>query len=245
MHAFPILALIASAASSSGAANGAAPPASAPFAVVELFTSEGCSSCPSADRLLSDLGREAEKGGRNVIALEFHVDYWDSPAWKDPWSDAAFSERQRGYAHSLESGLYTPQAVVNGRAECVGSDAARLRAEIDQALARAPHAVLEVEPVLEGGHPAIHYRAAGIPSGARVCAALTESGLSSHVKGGENAGRDLVHDGVVREFHAQTISEHESGTLRFAAASGPPRRIVVFVQDPKTLEILAATSVRL
>ena len=221
--------------------------AGAPFAMVELFTSEGCSSCPPADQLVSEIAREAAREGRNVIALEFHVDYWNSVAWMDRWSDAAHSERQRRYASSLGSEVYTPQAVVNGRLACVGSDRARLRQAIAAELKRPARAAISIESAPMSGHPAIRYRVTGASSEARMCAALTESGLSSRVLGGENAGRVLTHDGVVREFIARPLGEEPSGVVRFA--SGPnshhPRRVVLFVQDPSSLEILAAASLPL
>lgn len=223
----------------------AAPPARVPFAVVELFTSEGCSSCPPADRLLMQLERESAQSGRNVLALEFHVDYWNTPAWTDSFSDGAHSERQRRYAESLRTEVYTPQVVINGRSECVGSDASRVRGAIDAALARPAHAGLSIDSAIEEGHPAIRYRVSGAPPRALVCAALTESGIVTHVGGGENAGREVAHGSVVREFVSKPHGDANSGELRFhtAAASGHTRRIVVFVQDPSTLEILAAAAV--
>ena len=219
-------------------------PAAAPFAVVELFTSEGCSSCPPADHLLSEIARDAAREGRHVLALEFHVDYWNSAAWMDRWSDAAHSERQRRYASSLGSEVYTPQAVVNGRFACVGSDAARLRQAIATELNRPARAVITIEPATESGHPAIRYHVTGAQSEAWMCAALTESGLTSRVLGGENAGRVLTHDGVVREFIARRLGDEPSGVVRFASGttSNHPRRMVVFVQDPRSLQILAAAS---
>lgn len=99
--------------------------------VVELFTSQGCSSCPPADRLLTELaGRERE---RPVIALAFHVDYWNDLGWRDPFSSASATARQEAYARALGRGLYTPQLVVNGRAHAVGSR----RGEVERALGAA------------------------------------------------------------------------------------------------------------
>ena len=94
-----------------------------PFAVVELFTSEGCSSCPPADNLLGEIVKDAQKGQQRVYCLSFHVDYWNSLGWRDPYSDPAFSRRQREYARAFESvQVYTPQMVVNGSTGFVGSD---------------------------------------------------------------------------------------------------------------------------
>ncbi|MEO1083852.1 MAG: DUF1223 domain-containing protein [Acidobacteriota bacterium] len=110
--------------------------------VVELFTSQGCSSCPPADRLFSRLEGD-------VIPLAFHVDYWNHLGWRDPFSDPRWSERQRRYGGTFERGyVYTPQLVVNGRAEAIGSDRRKVRTMLDEAAAQGPRATLElaVEP---------------------------------------------------------------------------------------------------
>lgn len=243
-----VLALLAASAGATPLPGpGATPSAShAPFAVVELFTSEGCSSCPPADQLLSGISHDAARDGRNILTLEFHVDYWNTPSWTDTLSDAAHSERQRRYASALGSEVYTPQAVVNGRASCVGSDASHLRRLLAAELDRPARATLSIESAPEGGHPAVRYRVTGVSAGAWLCATITESGLVSSVRGGENAGRVLKHDSVVREFMARPLGSEATGLVRFAAAanSSHPRRLVVFVQDPRTLEILAAASVQ-
>jgi hypothetical protein len=98
----------------------------APFAVVELFTSEGCSSCPPADRLLARIADEAAHSGQPVYALAFHVGYWDRLEWSDRFADPAFSRRQERYAAALGMpAVYTPEMIVNGRASFVGSDERR------------------------------------------------------------------------------------------------------------------------
>ena len=98
--------------------------------IVELFTSQGCSSCPAADRLLSKLKKTSSK----VIPLSFHVSYWNYLGWTDPYSQEAFSKRQRLYARTLRSSVYTPQMVFNGSSECVGSSAAQVDHNIREAL---------------------------------------------------------------------------------------------------------------
>jgi hypothetical protein len=110
---------------------------SSDLVLVELFTSEGCSSCPRADDLLAELAAEAERAGTPIACVSYHVDYWDRLGWKDPFGDAAFTARQRRYAVALgEEGLYTPQLVVDGRLAMVGSDRPRVREALTQALAR-------------------------------------------------------------------------------------------------------------
>ena len=92
-----------------------------PVAVIELFTSQGCSSCPSADQLLSQTINEAKKDGRKIFALSFHVDYWNRLGWADPFSTNEYSQRQRAYAAQLnDNSVYTPQMIVNGSRQFVG-----------------------------------------------------------------------------------------------------------------------------
>jgi hypothetical protein len=225
MNPFLTLPLVAWMASSTPAATPA--PADEPFAVVELFTSEGCSSCPPADRLLSAIATEAAQRRRNVLTLEFHVDYWNTPAWRDSFSDAANSERQQRYAPALDTELYTPQAVVNGSLACVGSDAGTLRRVIDSALVRTPSAGVTLELATEHGRRVLRYRVSGAVPGAIVAIAITESGFHTHVKGGENAGLDLTHDNVVREFLTRPLGDNPSGVQAISAASSShPGRVI-------------------
>src|SRR5213083_248603 len=121
--------------SSSGAAEAGRTPV-----VVELFTSEGCSSCPPADALLAKLDHEQRLGNAEIIALEEHVDYWDQQGWRDPFSSAQWTERQQDYAAAFRNdGVYTPEMVVDGRAEFVGSSQSRARSAIAEAV-REPKA---------------------------------------------------------------------------------------------------------
>jgi hypothetical protein len=254
MISLPTLPLLALLAVATGPASGAgfasagasgAPPE--PFAVIELYTSEGCSSCPPADRLLSTIAAEAGHDHRNVMTLEFHVDYWNSPAWRDSFSDASYSERQRGYATVLRSELYTPQAVINGRHACVGSDSGTLRRAVADALTRTPRASIALEARRENGAFAIGYRVRGAPPGALMCAALTESNFRTRVRGGENAGRELTHDGVVRALLCAPLDPGGTGEVRLRDDGGAihPRHAIVLIQDPNSLEVLAASSIAL
>jgi hypothetical protein len=168
--------------------------------VVELFTSEGCSSCPPADQLLADLVKTQPVPGALVIGLSEHVDYWDNLGWKDPFSSAAFTRRQSGYATLAgHADVYTPQMVINGGEAVVGSDRAAALAAIGRAAAKpAPVTIAltwkdtgHVETVI-GAHPA--------SSVEQVYLAVTEDGLASSVKSGENAGHTLDHTGVTRRL---------------------------------------------
>ncbi|MEL7087271.1 MAG: DUF1223 domain-containing protein, partial [Planctomycetota bacterium] len=140
-HSLPVAALavclgVLPAAAEPSADEGAAIPIhNTPFAVVELFTSEGCSSCPPAEAVLNRLDRDARQGHQRIFTLAFHVDYWNRLGWTDPFSDRAYSDRQRDYAVTLrERSIYTPQMVVNGTTGFVGSHARRAGQEIGRAL---------------------------------------------------------------------------------------------------------------
>ena len=165
--------------------------------VVELFTSEGCSSCPAADAALRELETAQSVPGVEIIALGQHVDYWNRLGWKDPFSSPQFTERQRDYAAGFGTGSYTPQAVVNGRYEFVGSQRGKLAEAIAQA-ARVPRATVALS---RPGTSTLGIKVSNLPASTaatEVLLALTETGLSSQVGRGENSGRLLRHAAVVR-----------------------------------------------
>lgn len=215
-------------------------------AVVELFTSEGCSSCPPADALLTKLIAEHEAAG-DLIALSFHVDYWDNLGWKDPWSSAAATARQRWYAGRLGSSLYTPQMVVNGNDEFVGSDAGRARSRLDAALRRETQWTLSVDATNGAKTDEINVNASATRiDGAEAkkpsfMIAIVERGLSSKIRRGENAGRTLEHDNVVRAF--ETFAP-EAKTLVLRVPSDVKREnasLVVLAQEPSGVIVAATT----
>ena len=177
---------------------GTVPPPTRVPVVVELFTSEGCSSCPAADAALRELVRAQSVPGVEVIALGEHVDYWNRLGWKDGFSSSAYTERQRQYATGFGSGSYTPQAVVNGRYEFVGSRTTELAATVAKA-AKAPQAAVSVTTT--GGTAQVRVRS--LPPGTpatEVLLAITESGLASQIGRGENSGLLLHHAAVVRQL---------------------------------------------
>jgi hypothetical protein len=173
----------------------AAAPASAAErpVVVELFTSQGCSSCPPADALLGELARRDD-----VLALAFHVDYWDRLGWKDPYASAEATRRQKAYARLLDSAtVYTPQMVVDGRTDVVGS----YRGEVLQAIAAARAGAAAVPVELAAQADGLHVR---VGDGAARAATLWLVGFDRHhetrVGAGENGGRTLAEWNVVRGF---------------------------------------------
>ena len=220
--------------------------------LVELFTSEGCSSCPPADVLLMRLGRTQPVREANVIVLEEHVDYWDRLGWKDPFSSEAATARQEEYGEAFGGQqVYTPQMVVDGHAEFVGnSEGEALRAVRAAGVAPKPAVHLSWA---DGGMLAIHVEPltnatrGGAP---QVVLAIAENMLHSDVKRGENAGRALEHDGVVRQLIA--VGKADAGSTGFSStvavhAAHEWNRTnllaVVFVQERHSRRVLAAASI--
>jgi hypothetical protein len=214
--------------------------------LVELFTSEGCSSCPPADRLLSRLVTESIAGAR-VIALGLHVDYWDEQGWKDPTSMPQATARQSAYARAFGNGdrIYTPQLVVGGRDEMIGTDAAAAQRAIEKAL-KQPRAGVTLAIDIDGD--ALVARAAvtdlppeAVKESVEAVLAVTEDDLTNVVKRGENSGRTLHHDAVVRAL-VPMGTLRAAADLRQRAALAPEwrrdrLRAVVFLQGRKSQRI--------
>ena len=216
--------------------------------LVELFTSEGCSSCPPADTLLMQLDRDQPIPGAEVIVLSQHVDYWNYLGWKDPFSSKEFSQRQERYALALGGeGPYTPQMVVDGRSEFNGTDVRQARDAISRA-ARDPKAsvTLTLSPAPEGVRVQIH--ASGVRGKADVMLAVTESKLSNQVTRGENSGHTLSHSGVVRHLSLIGTANKADFTADQTMVLDPSwnrqnLRIVVFLQERSGRRVVGAASV--
>ena len=185
-------------------------PAKSAVAVVELFTSEGCSSCPPADAILADLS-----ASRGVYALSFHVDYWDDLGWPDRFASAENTARQRAYARSFGArGLYTPQMIVGGREPFVGSDREHANTAISRELAVAPVVFLALHARRTAdGSVAIDYTAPEAPRGSLLNVAVVERAVSTAVRGGENAGKTLKHVNVVRTFTVAPLASPVGSTV--------------------------------
>lgn len=220
-------------AQASGAASEKAPPV-----LVELFTSEGCSSCPPADALLARLDATQFVPGAHAIVLSEHVTYWNYLGWRDPYSMDMISDRQQQYAtHFGLSGVYTPQAVVDGAAEALGSDSTALSRAIARA-AQRPKTSLAIESLaLQGDRLHFSVRATASPH-LVLMAALAQDAAQTSVPRGENAGHTLHHVAVVRilsdmgldaaDGRPLTITLPEGGN---AAHPGGAFRLVVFLID--------------
>jgi len=228
--------------------------------LVELFTSEGCSSCPPADELLAKLQQQQPVTGAEIITLSEHVDYWNHLGWADPFSSAQFSARQSAYAHRFGArNIFTPQMVVDGRNEFVGSDVATARKAIAEA-ARQPKAAITVRAAAPENHSdpsAVQLEvridnpgAASVKGQLDIVLAIAESGLRSSVQRGENKGRKLIHMSVVRSL--QTIGSFDP-KAETAFATNPllkletswnrsHLRAVVFAQNRNNLHVAGAAS---
>ena len=230
-------------------------PTTRPAVVVELFTSEGCSSCPPAEVVLGNLAKADAVGGVQVIPLAMHVDYWNDLGWADPFSSPQFSDRQKQYASISNSDqIYTPQMIVDGTDQFVGSDRQRATAAIASAAAQAKgNITIDLEQGSSNGNSVkVKISVDGIHragnSAADVLLAITEDDLSTDVPRGENAGQTLRHTGVVRMLRrVATIDPIDA--LPFSASNTVDLlstwqvnrlHIAVFVQDPQAGKILAA-----
>lgn len=224
--------------------------------VVELFTSEGCSSCPPADALLKQLSQEQPVRGAEVIALEEHVDYWNQLGWTDPYSSRDFSARQEEYASNLRNGsVYTPQMIVDGASELVGSR----RSDADAAIQReatTPKIKLALNQTSEPGKKPTMFElhVGDVPASLgtaklELWIAVTEKGLQTSVNAGENSGETLQHADVVRTLRkVQSLHSESSATTavnvdlkeNWKLANV---RVVAFLVDKTSHHIVGAASV--
>lgn len=224
-----------------------------PAVLVELFTSEGCSSCPPADALLAALDRREATSGVDAIVLSEHVDYWNHDGWSDPFSSPAYSERQVAYAKRLRlDDVYTPQMVVDGASAFVGSDAHHARAAIQRA-AQAQKATVHIEPLGDTRGPLLRVQVEidRLPSStgktqADVYFAVAQNEATSQVLAGENGGRRLHHVAVVRSL--KLIGRMNRGTsfreelpVNLGKGTSPSQmRFVAFVQEHGQGRVLGA-----
>jgi hypothetical protein len=223
--------------------------------IVELFTSEGCSSCPAADRLLTRLEQTQPVPGAQVIAIEEHVDYWNQLGWTDPFSSPQYRARQNDYAVAFHaSNIYTPQMVVNGLVEFVGSDMNRAVHEIGAA-AQAETTQIELRTTPNSKDPDLldlslrltNSKTAKL-NASSVYLAITENNLSTFVPRGENAGHTVRHSALVRSFGVigKVDPKGASGGQLVSTLRLPHEwkrenlRAVVFVQERESFRITGA-----
>jgi hypothetical protein len=203
--------------------------------LLELFTSEGCSSCPPADRLLETLDRSQPVAGARIIVLSEHVDYWNRLGWTDPFSSALFTQRQQDYVAGLHlEDAYTPQLVVDGQKDVVGSDERAVRAAILKAETQEK-ALIKLKAQRTDSAADLEIEASGAGRGTKVYVALAEDHAQSQVTRGENAGRNLSHVAIVRSLLLAGKTDEDGAFVKYMTvplndANAGARRVVVFLQ---------------
>ena len=210
--------------------------------LVELFTSEGCSDCPPADALLEQLDKSQPIAGVHAIVLSEHVTYWDRQGWRDPFSMEEATDRQQAYQYRFGlQDVYTPQMVVDGSAQFVGSNGRALQSAL-QAEAERPKQELSIGDA-RWNNGSAEFSVLGTPSpGERLMAVLAADATHSEVTRGENAGHTLHHVAVVRAIKSFDGEAMDGRALKLSARNLPdgPVRLVVFVVDGKTWHVLGA-----
>jgi hypothetical protein len=221
--------------------------------LIELFTSEGCDTCPPADKYLQRLLQEQPISGVEIIAMAEHVDYWNRLGWTDPFSSALFSQRQKYYASFFKhDSVYTPQMIVNGTRELRGKDGVR---PIEEA-AKDPLGNIKVSAKASTENTvSVILKITKLPAGssgdrATVTVAITEDDLASNVLRGENSGRKLNHMAVVRSFKNIGEASGDGTTLTADLTLEKDWKrddlsVVAFVQQAQSRRILAAVRIRL
>jgi hypothetical protein len=252
------------AANSNGATAAAAPAASGSATaktpvVIELFTSEGCSTCPPADKVLGYIEQKQPFPGTTVIPLEEHVDYWNHEGWNDPYSSAKWTERQQGYQGLFKKTEYTPQMVIDGKTELIGSDGPGVVKAVQSAVA-APKTDVTIVAGAVDPKGVRHYtvttgRLVGATGGdsPEVWLAVTEDGLQSSVNAGENSGKTLQHAATMRSLQKIGVADASKpeafsgdAAVKFDSKwNAANSHVVVFIQEKKSREILGASWIAL
>jgi hypothetical protein len=239
LHRCVAVAIVAAALLVAAGSNRAARAAEDVPVVVELFTSQGCNTCPPADAYLGELAKR-----RDVVALSLHVDYWDYIGWKDTLSLGIATDRQRAYASHLGRGfVYTPQMVIDGAAEAVGSHRATVAREIDDA--RAAAGKIPVRVVYKGNDTMTvslpDAPSAGKP--ATVWLVMYDAVHTTDIKSGENGGKQLTYYNVVREFRQIGTWSGKAMTIPVKAEDDGRAGCAVLVQEGGTGRIIGAGKV--
>jgi hypothetical protein len=223
-------------------------------AIVELFTSEGCSSCPPADALLRQINLKQTSAGQLIVGISEHVTYWNNLGWKDPYSAPGFTDRQSMYASRLSpEGPYTPQMVVNGRYQLVGSDGGALERALHDDAQRDHLALRIVSSTATLSGVDVRFAVAGhLPQPLDIIAVLTDDAARSNVLRGENNGRLLQHVSVARSLtRVATITQDVEESIQvplpagFQPGAGTGHHLVLFAQEPHQGAILGAATMPL
>lgn len=218
--------------------------------LLELFTSEGCSSCPPADRVLETFDRTQPVAGADLIVLSEHVDYWDRLGWRDPFSSPIFTERQEAYVSQMHhDSAYTPELVVDGQTDVVGSDEREARAAILRA-EKHVKAPIHLTGQRDGAAAKIEIQVSAAARGTDVYVALAEDHAESHVLRGENSGHTLRYVAVVRNLVLAGKTDAQGAfakDVRLPLKEGNDEgwRVVAFLQEPGSRHIVGAAETRL
>lgn len=229
--------------------------------LVELFTSEGCSSCPPADSILQKLVEKQPIANADVIAIEEHVDYWNHDGWIDPFSSAEWTDRQMVYSpQTKDTGPYTPEMVVDGKASFNGSDPAKAVQSIEASAAKRK-AEISISPEGPADKNAREFSVTvgkldspAPGDSAEVWLAITEDGLHSSVNAGENAGHALTHMATLRTLHKIGLSDPNAAQNSYTGRTrvkfdshwnAANLHVIVFVQEKKSRAILGVASAKL
>lgn len=216
------------------------------FALLELYTSEGCSSCPPADELMGRIQNEYQDD--NVYVLAYHVDYWDRQGWKDVFSNADYTKRQYDYAKFLgKEPIYTPQLVVNGKADYIASQETVVRNGIKSALSKSVVTDLSLEANQANNNLNVNYNIEGIFKNSNLIIAIVQKAAKTNVKRGENANRILSHYQIVHHLHTVDLKD-KNGTVSIhlpKSFNTKDFEVIGFVQDKNKGNITGATKASL
>ncbi len=223
------------------------PPADKPavqtVVVLELFTSQGCSSCPSADKALQDITQQAARSGQAVYGLSFHVDYWNRLGWQDPFSAKQFTDRQRQYDRSLKTQTYTPQLIINGKQAVIGGQRSRIEQVIQATQEQPASEFVDVDGTVSQDAKQVTVNYSLSTAGPyRVNVALVQKEARTPVKNGENGGRTLVNTNVVRQFRTtdEAVKAGRMSLPRPTNLSASQMAVLVYVQRTDSGQIVGA-----
>jgi hypothetical protein len=213
--------------------------------LLELFTSQGCSSCPPADAVLA---KYAMLNNQQIIPLAFHVDYWNRLGWTDSFSSSKFSQRQREYASFFNSeSVYTPQVIINGNTAMVGSESVKINAAVEKALTETATAQVNIVQTTSSENKVnVKYQVQGNAANSRVYLALVQRKTVTHIRAGENKGVLLENYNVVRDLVSEDAAENNVLKLQLPRnCSLTDFIMVIFMQDKNSGNISAASQTEL
>ena len=213
------------------------------FALIELFTSEGCSSCPPADAALEEI--QKKYSDKNVLVIGYHVDYWNKLGWKDIFSDASFTQRQEYYSNIFHlNSIYTPQVVVNGRREFIGSNKSKLISSIEEQLNEKSTVSIKLTAVQKTeGKIDVHYSAEGVDAKKEQAILVQIQKMATNeIRKGENKGRTLHHINIVRNIFYLPLKEKTTNFTLPAGYSKEDFFVAGFIQEKKSGKIKAIQS---